>query len=732
MTALMAKGKPRAVLHRGRGLRQERRRDLGEPGRARAVVGAALAHPRHRRARRRLQARLDAHHPLERVRLLVGAGRPPGGPAARATTTARAAHGGLGRGRSPLQGRRRALREDPHAAHAQGRRGGSLGRLLAREARRLHRAARRDRRRRADLGGARARAVGALSRAGRDPRLAGDAAGRVEHALDPRHRGHARADGAQLRARLRRGQRARRRRHGARALRDLRRRLVRGARGRRRDEPRHRLDDRRPQGAAARAARRSVHRARPSSRAAPRACSSTRSSATASRATARRTTRRGRPSRRRSASPSCRASSRSTTTRRSRASATSTSTASTASTTRASSRSARRSSRAACSRASCSRARRRAASTSRTATGAGRRGAPSSSRQGNLVVEPKVAVPVAELRRRLREEAQRQGKPYGLLFRDISGGFTNTARGGPQAFKVLPIIVYRVWVDGRPDELVRGVDLVGTPLAALSRIMAAADDYQTFNGYCGAESGLRARLGDEPEPARAADRDRAARQGQRQAADLAAAAAGDLRAGRAPAPRSASREARSRVARRCSSCSRSRRRAAPRAGVRVDDAAVRAALGDELARSTTELRLGDEPRPYYVAYTISDAEQATVSATFGAVTAAHAYRGRLLRTDVRVGSPAFDNTNFEPGAKVDALPEEDDYAVAAPRAVAAHRRGLQAGARAARAQARRGRGPGGRRGRSGAGRLLEGAARASSRCRSPRARSSPRRCAPPS
>ncbi|HTA19055.1 MAG TPA: metallopeptidase TldD-related protein [Polyangia bacterium] len=112
------------------------------------------------------------------------------------------------------------------------------------------------------------------------------------------------------------------------------------------------------------------------------------------------------------------------------------------------------------------------------------------SRQGNLVVEPKVAVPVAELRRRLRAEAQRQGKPYGLLFRDISGGFTNTARGGPQAFKVLPILVYRVWVDGRPDELVRGVDLVGTPLAALSKILAASDDYQTFNGYCGAESGF--------------------------------------------------------------------------------------------------------------------------------------------------------------------------------------------------------------------------------------------------
>ena len=112
------------------------------------------------------------------------------------------------------------------------------------------------------------------------------------------------------------------------------------------------------------------------------------------------------------------------------------------------------------------------------------------SRQGNLVVEPKRIVPVTELRELLRAEAKRQGKLYGLSFRDISGGFTNTQRGGPQAFKVLPILVYRVWVDGRPDELVRGVDLVGTPLAALSRIMAASDDYQTFNGYCGAESGF--------------------------------------------------------------------------------------------------------------------------------------------------------------------------------------------------------------------------------------------------
>ena len=74
--------------------------------------------------------------------------------------------------------------------------------------------------------------------------------------------------------------------------------------------------------------------------------------------------------------------------------------------------------------------------------------------------------------------------------REIDGGFTMTGRGGPQAFKVLPIMVYRVYVDGRPDELIRGADLVGTPLTALSKILAASDDYQVFNGHCGAESGF--------------------------------------------------------------------------------------------------------------------------------------------------------------------------------------------------------------------------------------------------
>ena len=110
-------------------------------------------------------------------------------------------------------------------------------------------------------------------------------------------------------------------------------------------------------------------------------------------------------------------------------------------------------------------------------------------RQGNLIVTSTQAVTEAQLRQKLIDEVKKQGKPYGLYFDDIQGGFTLTTRSLPQAFQVLPVIVYRVYADGRPDELVRGVDIVGTPLAALTRIVTTGDQQHVFNGVCGAESG---------------------------------------------------------------------------------------------------------------------------------------------------------------------------------------------------------------------------------------------------
>jgi len=110
-------------------------------------------------------------------------------------------------------------------------------------------------------------------------------------------------------------------------------------------------------------------------------------------------------------------------------------------------------------------------------------------RQGNLIVRSSKSVPDSELRAKFIQEIKDQKKPYGLYFEDIAGGFTLTLRNMPQAFQIMPLMVWKVYPDGRPDELVRGVDIIGTPLAALNRIVLTGDKMDTFNGECGAESG---------------------------------------------------------------------------------------------------------------------------------------------------------------------------------------------------------------------------------------------------
>lgn len=126
-----------------------------------------------------------------------------------------------------------------------------------------------------------------------------------------------------------------------------------------------------------------------------------------------------------------------------------------------------------------------------TSNGHGRRqpGHEIVSRQSNLIVESKKQVTDAQLRQMLIEEIKRQNRPYGLYFEQVTGGYTTTQRRGLQAFTVMPLVVYRVYPDGRPDELVRGADIVGTPLASFAKIIATSNHTEVFNGYCGAESG---------------------------------------------------------------------------------------------------------------------------------------------------------------------------------------------------------------------------------------------------
>jgi len=111
------------------------------------------------------------------------------------------------------------------------------------------------------------------------------------------------------------------------------------------------------------------------------------------------------------------------------------------------------------------------------------------SRQSNLIVETNDYKSDAELRKMLIDEAKQQGKEYGYFFKAVTGGFTQTGRTGANSFNVTPLEVYRIYVDGRKDELVRGVDMIGTPLSMFSNIDAAGGDFEIFTGTCGASSG---------------------------------------------------------------------------------------------------------------------------------------------------------------------------------------------------------------------------------------------------
>jgi TldD protein len=110
-------------------------------------------------------------------------------------------------------------------------------------------------------------------------------------------------------------------------------------------------------------------------------------------------------------------------------------------------------------------------------------------RMGNTLVTATQTVSGAELEARLVKELKRQDQPYGYVVDEIDGGFTMTGRVMPNAFNVRASVTRRVFADGRPSELVRGIDLVGTPLVAFQSILAASDTPEVFNGTCGAESG---------------------------------------------------------------------------------------------------------------------------------------------------------------------------------------------------------------------------------------------------
>lgn len=286
------------------------------------------------------------------------------------------------------------------------------------------------------------------------------------------------------------------------------------------------------------------------------------------------------------------------------------------------------------------------------------------SRQGNLIIKSTRQVPFDRLRELLIEECKRQGKPYGLLFEDISGGFTTTSRRGPQSFKVLPIVVYRIFADRRPDELIRGADIVGTPLTCFERIIHAGDDLAVFNGTCGAESGWvpvsaaspsilvstieiekRTRAQSRPPildpPLLKTSKSQQVEKSKSQNVETPKHGNAKTR-GKAEAERSNFDFSTFRPSDSC------------------DDIMMKA-MADELQRGMANLALEDLPRPYFIQLNAQDRFSFSMRAAYGGLLNSDDNRLRLVSGRVRVGSYELDNTNIGRGfSGRSTLPLDDD------------------------------------------------------------------------
>lgn len=238
-------------------------------------------------------------------------------------------------------------------------------------------------------------------------------------------------------------------------------------------------------------------------------------------------------------------------------------------------------------------------------------GAAPISRQSNLIVESTQKLSNEELIKRLRKEAKKQGKEYAYYFKEVSGGFTNTNRYSPNAFNVSPLVVYRIYVDGRPDELVRGVDLVGTPLAMFSQIEACGENYAVFNGTCGAESGsipvsciAPALLVNQIETQKRA-------KSQTQPPILPKPVTDGLKVSLAP------------------------------------DDVIAKALKTEVDRGLAGLRMDNLQAPFFISYTLGDMQTLKVSATHGSLTGSDYSPYRSTSCRLLIGDYLCSDENYE-------------------------------------------------------------------------------------
>lgn len=247
------------------------------------------------------------------------------------------------------------------------------------------------------------------------------------------------------------------------------------------------------------------------------------------------------------------------------------------------------------------------------------------SRQSNLFVESSQKFSDEELLNKLRKEAKSQGKKYAYYFKDVSGGFTTTDRYRPNSFNVTPLIVYRVYVDGRPDELVRGVDLVGTPLAMFSQIEAAGNRYAVFNGVCGAESGgvpVAAVA-----PALLVKRIETQKKAKSQSQPILL-----------PKPNEHHCEQREAIQKdTMNDCTT----------LTMTDSVIFRAITEEVTRGLDSLKMDKLGAPFFIAYSITDMKGASVVASGGSLRSSEEHKARVPNVRLLMGDYQCTDENFQ-------------------------------------------------------------------------------------
>ncbi|MCH9684472.1 MAG: hypothetical protein K0V04_23760 [Deltaproteobacteria bacterium] len=113
------------------------------------------------------------------------------------------------------------------------------------------------------------------------------------------------------------------------------------------------------------------------------------------------------------------------------------------------------------------------------------------SRMAHLVVSGRQSEGTSweALEAQLVELARAQGRTEAMVILRVHGGETSTQAYDFQVFKGEPAEVWVIDVESGRRKRVRDVELIGTPLAALQRVVAFGGQTQLDEGYCYAESG---------------------------------------------------------------------------------------------------------------------------------------------------------------------------------------------------------------------------------------------------